>query len=158
MTHSMAHIGVLPAGARNSITDVAGITVGHATLAGGSIQTGVTVVRPHAGDPFLDKVPAACAVLNGFGKSVGLLQVEELGVLETPIALTNTFAVGDVARAQVQQAVEAHPQIGRAWPTVNPLVFECNDGYLNDLQSFGFINRENGKAATAAAVQLAPGA
>ncbi|CAH0440157.1 DmpA family aminopeptidase [Ralstonia pseudosolanacearum] len=136
MTHSMAHIGVLPAGARNSITDVAGITVGHATLAGGSVQTGVTVVRPHAGDPFLDKVPAACAVLNGFGKSVGLLQVEELGVLETPIALTNTFAVGDVARAQVQQAVEAHPQIGRAWPTVNPLVFECNDGYLNDLQSF----------------------
>lgn len=66
MTHSMAHIGVLPAGARNSITDVAGITVGHATLAGGSIQTGVTVVRPHAGDPFLDKVPtrARCSTAS----------------------------------------------------------------------------------------------
>ncbi|OAI69487.1 P1 family peptidase, partial [Ralstonia pseudosolanacearum] len=158
MTHSMAHIGVLPAGARNSITDVAGITVGHATLAGGSIQTGVTVVRPHAGDPFLDKVPAACAVLNGFGKSVGLLQVEELGVLETPIALTNTFAVGDVARAQVQQAVEAHPQIGRAWPTVNPLVFECNDGYLNDLQSFAVRDLHYYAACLAAGGAFAQGA
>lgn len=158
MTHSMAHIGVLPAGARNSITDVAGIAVGHATLAGGSVQTGVTVVRPHGGDPFVDKVPAACAVLNGFGKSVGLLQVEELGVLETPIALTNTFSVGEVARGQIQQAVEAHPQIGRAWPTVNPLVFECNDGYLNDLQAFAVRDLHYHAAHLAAGGSFAQGA
>src|SRR5450830_1941091 len=87
------HIGVLPHGLRNAITDVAGVTVGHHTLAAQEVQTGVTVVRPHAGDLFRDRVPAAAAVLNGFGKSVGLLQIEELGVLETPIALTNTFSV-----------------------------------------------------------------
>ncbi|MFT0734137.1 P1 family peptidase [Ralstonia wenshanensis] len=149
---TIPHIGVLPAGARNSITDVAGVGVGHATIAGGDIQTGVTVVRPHAGDPFLDKVPAASVVLNGFGKSIGLVQVDELGVLETPIALTNTFAVGAVAQAQIRQAVAANPQIGRTWSTVNPLVFECNDGYLNDLQAFA-VQDVHYDAAYAAAAQ-----
>ncbi|ANH74073.1 peptidase S58 family protein [Ralstonia insidiosa] len=152
MPISLPTIGALPAGPRNSITDVAGITVGHATIAGGDIQTGVTVVRPHAGDPFVDKVPAACAVINGFGKSIGLVQVEELGVLETPIALTNTFAVGAVAQAQIRQAVDANPQIGRTWSTVNPLVFECNDGYLNDLQAFA-VQDVHYEAAYAAAGQ-----
>ncbi|OCS47644.1 DmpA family aminopeptidase [Ralstonia pickettii] len=152
MPLSLPHIGALPAGARDSISDVAGVTVGHATIAGGDIQTGVTVVRPHAGDPFLDKVPAASVVLNGFGKSIGLVQVDELGVLETPIALTNTFAVGAVAQAQIRQAVAANPQIGRAWSTVNPLVFECNDGYLNDLQAFA-VQDVHYDAAYAAAAQ-----
>lgn len=152
MSLSLPHIGALPAGVRNSIADVAGVTVGHATPAGGAIQTGVTVVRPHAGDPFLDKVPAASVVLNGFGKSIGLVQVGELGVLETPIALTNTFAVGAVAQAQIRQAVAANPQIGRAWSTVNPLVFECNDGYLNDLQAFA-VQDVHYDAAYAAAGQ-----
>ena len=74
-------IGRLPAGPRDLVSDVAGVTVGHATLAEGALQTGVTVLRPHAGDPFRDRVPAAAMVLNGFGKSTGLVQVEELGVL-----------------------------------------------------------------------------
>ncbi|NWK45633.1 DmpA family aminopeptidase [Ralstonia pickettii] len=152
MSLSLPHIGALPAGARDSISDVAGVAVGHATIAGGDIQTGVTVVRPHAGDPFLDKVPAASVVLNGFGKSIGLVQVDELGVLETPIALTNTFAVGAVAQAQIRQAVAANPQIGRALSTVNPLVFECNDGYLNDLQAFA-VQDVHYDAAYAAAAQ-----
>lgn len=129
------HIGDLPAGPGNAITDVAGVRVGHCTIAQGGMQTGVTVVMPHGLDPYLHKVPAAAAVINGFGKSVGLVQLDELGVLETPIALTNTFAVGAVAQAQILQACAANPEIGRAWPTVNPLVFECNDGYLNDLQA-----------------------
>ena len=150
---TIPHIGALPAGTRNSITDVAGVAVGHATIAGGDIQTGVTVVRPHAGDPFLDKVPAASVVLNGFGKSIGLVQVDELGVLETPIALTNTFAVGAVAQAQIRQAVAANPQIGRTWSTVNPLVFECNDGYLNDLQAFA-VQDVHYDAAHAAAAEV----
>ncbi len=158
MTLSLPHIGALPAGARNSITDVAGVTVGHATLAGGDIQTGVTVVRPHASDPFRDKVPAASVVLNGFGKSIGLVQVEELGVLETPIALTNTFAVGAVAQAQIRQAVAANPQIGRTWSTVNPLVFECNDGYLNDLQAFAVQDVHYDAAYAAAAETFGQGA
>ena len=127
-------IGALPSGPRDAITDVAGVSVGHATLSDGAVQTGVTVVRPHAGDPYLQRVPAGVSVINGFGKSVGLVQVEELGVLETPIALTNTFSVPEVARAQIRQCVAANPECGRGLPTVNPLVFECNDGYLNDIQ------------------------
>ena len=86
--HDPPRIGLLPAGPRDTIADVAGVTVGHATVATGDLQTGVTVVRPHQGDPFRDKVPAAAVVINGFGKSAGLIQVNELGVLETPIALT----------------------------------------------------------------------
>ena len=128
-------VGLLPSGPRDTISDVGGIRVGHATLDQGAIQTGVTVVVPHAGDPFIDKVPAAAAVINGFGKSVGLIQIEELGVIETPIALTNTFGVGAVMQAQIRAAMAAHPRIGREWPTVNPLVCECNDGYLNDIRA-----------------------
>lgn len=128
-------IGSLPAGPRDAISDVGEIRVGHVTLDLGAIQTGVTVVVPHAGDPFADKVPAAAAVINGFGKSVGLIQVEELGVFETPIALTNTFSVGAVMQAQIRAAMAAHPKLGREWATVNPLVFECNDGYLNDIRA-----------------------
>lgn len=128
-------IGVLGSGRRDTIADVAGVTVGHATMDAGDRQTGVTVLRPHAGDLFLDRVPAAVTVINGFGKSVGLVQVQELGVIETPIALTNTFSVGAIASAQIREAIARHPEIGRAWATVNPLVMECNDGYLNDIQA-----------------------
>ena len=150
-------IGTLPAGARNSITDVAGVTVGHCTLDAGDVQTGVTVVRPHDGNPYLQKVPAACAVINGFGKSVGLVQVEELGVLETPVALTNTFAVGAVAQAQIREAIAANPEIGRALPTVNPLVFECNDGYLNDIQALAVNGGHYEAACTAASADVEAG-
>src|ERR1700750_2743263 len=86
--------GSLPPGDRNSIADVPGVTVGHATLIEGDIRTGVTAIIPHAGALFRNKVVAATCVLNGFGKSTGLLQVNELGTLETPVLLTNTFAVG----------------------------------------------------------------
>lgn len=127
-------IGLLDAGPLDAITDVAGVTVGHATLADGPVQTGVTVIHPHALDPYRHKVPAGAAVINGFGKSVGLVQLEELGQLETPIALTNTFSVPAVAQAQIRDCVRANPETGRALPTVNPLVLECNDGFLNDIQ------------------------
>ena len=74
-------------------------------------------------------------MINGFGKSVGLMQVNELGVLETPIALTNTFSVGTVATAQIRAAIAAEPDIARTTTTVNPLVFECSDAYLSDMQA-----------------------
>jgi D-aminopeptidase len=151
-------VGGLPAGRRNSIADVPGVTVGHCTLDAGPVQTGVTVLMPHAGNPFTDKLPAAATVLNGFGKSVGLVQVDELGVLETPIALTNTFAVGAIAQAQIRQAVAANPEIGRAWPTVNPLVFECNDGYLNDIQAMAVGESHYLAACAAASEDVAQGA
>ncbi|HDV6319516.1 TPA: P1 family peptidase [Burkholderia multivorans] len=150
--------GALPAGPRNTIADVPGVTVGHCTLDAGAVQTGVTVVKPHAGDPYRSKVPAGAAVINGFGKSVGLVQVDELGTLDTPIALTNTFGVGTVAQAQIRAAVAANPQIGRDWPTVNPLVFECNDGYLNDLHAFAIAPTHYDAACAAASREVARGA
>ncbi|MFS8976703.1 P1 family peptidase [Cupriavidus necator] len=151
-------IGSLPAGPLDSIADVAGVTVGHCTLAHDAVQTGVTVIRPHAGDPYCDKVPAAATVLNGFGKSVGLVQVDELGVLETPIALTNTFSVAAVAQAQIRAAIAANPEIGRALPTVNPLVFECNDGYLNDIQRMAVDGSHYRAALAGAGKDVAQGA
>ncbi|WP_376765117.1 DmpA family aminopeptidase [Bordetella trematum] len=157
-TADQPRVGLLPSGARDAISDVPGVSVGHATHAEGACQTGVTVVRPHGGDLFLDKVPAAASVINGFGKSVGLVQVEELGVLETPIALTNTFGVGTVANAQIRQAVAANPRIGREWGTVNPLVFECNDGYLNDIQAMAVSEADYLQACATAAPDFAQGA
>ncbi len=151
-------VGQLPAGPRNAITDVAGVTVGHCTLADGACQTGVTVIRPHAGNVYTDKVPAAATVFNGFGKSIGLVQVDELGVLETPVALTNTFSVGALAQAQIRAAVGENPEIGRKWATVNPLVFECNDGYLNDIQAMAVQARHYDAALAAAGLEVAQGA
>ena len=86
--------GKLPPGARNTIADVPGVTVGHRTITEGELRTGVTAIVPHGGNIFRDKPVAAACVLNGFGKSIGLMQVEELGQLETPILLTNTLSVG----------------------------------------------------------------
>ena len=157
MAATVPRIGRLPSGACDAITDVAGVTVGHATRDEGDVQTGVTVVRPHGGDPFLQRVPAGFAVLNGFGKSVGLVQVEELGVLETPIALTNTFSVPAVAAAQIRQCVAANPECGRGLPTVNPLVFECNDGFLNDIQRMAVAEADYLLAWQAAGVAFAQG-
>ncbi|HEX7682275.1 MAG TPA: P1 family peptidase [Trinickia sp.] len=150
-------IGLMPSGPRDLITDVPGVTVGHATLDEGAIQTGVTVVMPHGGDPFLRKVPAAAAIVNGFGKSIGLVQLQELGVFETPIALTNTFSVSAVAAAQIRAAVASHPEIGRGWPTVNPLVFECNDGYLNDIQAMAVSAGDYAAACRNAAIEFEQG-
>lgn len=130
-------------GPRNSIADVGGVRVGHVTLIEGKgplvpgrgpIRTGVTVVLPHEGNAYKEKVVAAAHVINGFTKAVGLIQVEELGVIETPIALTNTLNVGLVADGLVEYSVGANPEIGIAAPTVNPIVLECNDGFLNDIQ------------------------
>ena len=157
LRHLLPHVGHLPAGARNAITDVSGVTVGHHTLNDHDVQTGVTVVCPHAGDLFRDRVPAAAAVLNGFGKSIGLVQVEELGLLETPIALTNTFSVAAVATAQIRQCIAANPETGRGLSTVNPLVFECNDGYLNDIQRMSITEQHYLQACAEAGVQVTEG-
>ena len=158
MAVPVPRIGRLPSGARDAITDVAGVTVGHATLDEGEVQTGVTVVRPHGGDTYLQRVPAGFTVLNGFGKSVGLMQVEELGVLETSIALTNTFSVPAVAAAQIRQCVAANVECGRSLPTVNPLVFECNDGHLNDIQRMAVSEADYLRAWSTAGDEVLQGA
>jgi len=142
--------GTLPTGERNTIADVPGVTVGHATLIHGDTRTGVTAVLPHSGDLFRDKPIAAAVVLNGFGKSTGLVQVNELGTLETPILLTNTFAVGTCANALIRRAIATNPEIGRKTSTVNPVVLECNDSYLNDIQAMA-ITEDHAFAAIDAA-------
>ena len=123
-------------GARDLITDVPGILVGHRTVDDPSrdIHTGVTAIVPADGDVFREKIPAGVAVINGFGKSAGLLQVEELGTIETPIMLTNTFGVGTGINALTKYMLERHPEIGVSVGTVNCVVTECNDGKLNDIR------------------------
>ena len=144
------HVGYLPAGARNTVADVAGVRVGHATLASGAQQTGVTVLLPADGNLFMHKLPAGLAVINGFGKSAGLVQLEELGQIETPIALTNTFGVSAVVQAQIVDCIAQNPECGRSLSTVNALTLECNDGYLNDIQRMA-VTAEHYQAALRAA-------
>lgn len=147
--------GSPPTGAANAITDVAGVRVGHFTRREGEIATGFTAILPHGGNLFREKVPAAVSVLNGFGKSAGLMQVEELGSIETPILLTNTFAVGTGFSALVRDALAQNPEIGRDTGTVNPLVCECNDGYLNDIRAMALTEAD--AAAALAAARTADG-
>ena len=108
--------------------------VGHSTLATGDIQTGVTAILPHKFNIFEHKLLAATHVINGFGKSVGLMQINELGTLETPIILTNTLSVGTATTALVEYMLEHNPSIGETTGTVNPIVCECNDMKLNDIR------------------------
>jgi D-aminopeptidase len=144
------HVGQLPAGPFNAISDVAGVAVGHHTIREGGAATGVTAIVPHRGNLFRQKLRAGIEVINGFGKSVGLMQVAELGTLETPILLTNTFAVSRCAEALIRRAIARNPDIGRETSTVNPLVFECNDGEINDIQAMA-VRDEHAEAALDAA-------
>ena len=123
-------------GEKNLISDVPGVSVGHTTLISSeeNIHTGVTAVLPHQGNLFLDKVLAAAEVINGFGKTAGLIQVQELGTIETPIILTNTLSVGTALTACVKHALKQNPDIGVSTGTVNGLVTECNDGRINDIR------------------------
>src|SRR5262245_50926162 len=126
-------IGVLPPGPLDAITDVAGVRVGHATLVrGDSVRTGVTAVLPHAGNPYQEKVPAALFVGNGFGKLMGATQIEELGEIETPILLTGTLNVPRVADALIDWMLTL-PGNEKVL-SINPVVAETNDGYLNDIR------------------------
>ncbi|HWI16388.1 MAG TPA: P1 family peptidase [Vicinamibacterales bacterium] len=125
--------GVFAPGPRNAITDVAGVTVGHATLnQGDSVRTGVTVIVPHGGNVFQEKVPGAVFVGNAFGKLAGSTQVDELGTIETPIALTNTLSVGAAIEGLVSWTLN---QPGNTdVRSVNALVGETNDSGLNDIR------------------------
>jgi len=129
-------IGELPTGPRNAITDVDGVAVGHATInEGDAARTGVTVIIPRAGEnTFAHKLPAAVYTGNGFGKAAGFTQVEELGTLEAPIALTNTLAVGTVLDAMVRLCL-AQPG-NETVRSINVVVGETNDGWLNDIRAF----------------------
>lgn len=126
--------GGLPTGPLNAITDVPGVRVGHRTIIrGDSIRTGVTAVLPHPGNLFLEKVPGAVEVFNGFGKLAGSTQVNELGTIETPIILTNTLAVPAAADGLIRHMLGL-PGMREVY-SINPLVAETNDWYLNDIRS-----------------------
>ena len=126
--------GSMEPGPLGRISDVPGVTVGHATIASDNHNTGVTVVLPCPDNPFVYKLPCACFVLNGFGKTAGLVQIEELGTLETPIALTNTLNVGLVHDALVEYMAARCEQEEVPLRSVNPVVCECNDASLNDIR------------------------
>jgi D-aminopeptidase len=125
--------GVFDPGPKNAITDVAGVSVGHTTLnQGDSIRTGVTVIVPHQGNVFQDKVPGAVFVGNAFGKLAGSTQVDELGTIETPVGLTNTLSVGAVMEGLVRWTLDQPGNDNVR--SVNALVGETNDGGLNDIR------------------------
>ena len=124
-------IGLFKTGKWNAITDIKGVEVGHETIIrGDNIRTGVTIIKPHTRDLFSEKVMAAVHVINGFGKAIGFTQVNELGTIETPIALTNTLNVFLVGDAIVEYMISNNSNIR----SVNPVVGETNDSGLNDIQ------------------------
>ena len=151
-------LGILEPGRYNAITDVGDVRVGHVTIIDegsaspprGPARTGVTVVLPHGGNMFQLKVPAAVHVINAFGKTVGVTQLQELGVLETPIALTNTLSVGSAFEGLILHALAANPEIGRSTGNVNPVVAECSDAKLNDIRAL-LVRPEHVLEAIAAA-------
>lgn len=126
--------GKLEKGARDLITDVEGLRVGHYTMSAGDVQTGVTVLLPGIDSAFRRKYPAAVDVINGFGKSTGLMQIEETGTLESPVMFTNTYSVPAVQQALLGYMLRTNPESGLSTSTVNTVVTECNDGYLNDIK------------------------
>jgi D-aminopeptidase len=126
-------VGVLPTGPLDAITDVSGVEVGHTTIIRGeNIRTGVTAILPHAGNLYREKVPGGIFVGNGFGKLTGSTQVDEMGDIETPILLTSTTSVPRVADATISYMLS---QPGNEDVlSINPVVGETNDGYLNDIR------------------------
>lgn len=143
--------GIMQPGPLNAITDVPGVKLGHHTLRDGDILTGFTALLPHDGNLFRQKMRAAVDVINGFGKSAGLMQLAELGQIETPLLLGNTLAVGTGFDALVTRALAANADIGRRTGTVNPVVLECNDGYLSDIRARALTEEHAFAALDAAA-------
>jgi len=141
----------------NKITDVAGVTVGHTTIDTDRHKTGVTIVMPSENNIFKHKLTAACHVINGFGKTTGLIQIEELGTLESPIALTNTLNVGLVQDGLIDYMVHKCNHEGVLFKSFNPVVAECNDSYLNDIQSRAINQSHVSQAIESASVDFAMG-
>lgn len=142
-------------GPLDAITDVPGVRVGHVTLVDAStgphaLRTGVTAVVPAAGDLWNGKLYAGAFVLNGNGEAAGLMWVQESGILETPVALTNTLSVGAVQEGLVRHMLAAHPKVGVSDDTLTPVVFECDDSSLSDIRALA-VRPEHALAALAEA-------
>ena len=135
-------IGKFPTGPKNSITDIAGVKVGHSTIIKGTgkqgtrkgaVRTGVTAILPNSGNEYTQSLKAGGFVLNGAGEVSGLTQIIEWGIIETPILLTNTLSVGSCAESAVKYMVQKYPELGNRHDVVIPIVGECDDSWLNDI-------------------------
>ncbi len=135
-------IGKFKKGKNNSITDIDGVKVGHITYDDGERKTGITAILPHDGNIFKEKLIGATHIINGFGKTIGTVQIEELGTIETPILLTNTLSVGKVSDGLIKYMLKDNSDIGVDTGTINPVIGECNDGYLNKIQDI-FLTEED---------------
>jgi len=151
--------GTLPTGKFNALTDVPGVTVGHASIIRGQgrlipgqgpVRTGVTAILPHGGNLYTQKCPAAVFPYNGYGKSIGMMYIEELGICENPILLTNTLSVGAALEGGIDWVLKHNPGVGISERTPNITVFECDDGYLNDIRG-RHVQREHAWQAIATA-------
>jgi len=141
--------GILSPGGLNAITDVSGVRVGHVTIVkGDNVRTGVTAVLPHRGNVFAEKVPAAVFIGNAFGKFMGTTQIKELGEIETPILLTSTLAVPKVGDFLVDYMLALPGNEGVR--SINPVVAETNDGFLNDIRGRHFTKEDVAKAIDSA--------
>ena len=136
-------MGELAPGLHNDITDVPGVLVGHVSLIKGygplipgvgPVRTGITAIRPHPGNMYREPCRAGIHVINGFGKSLGVPYIQETGLLNSPIFLTNTLSVYDAAQGMVTYLLQENPEIGHDARTPNLVVFECDDSYLNDIR------------------------
>jgi len=145
-------IGSLTPGKLNNIADVAGVTVGHCTIDNEHHKTGVTVILPTSDNIFANKFIASSYILNGFGKTTGTLQINELGTLESPIALTNTLNVGLVQDAIVDYMVNRCAEEQVDLQSFNPVIGECNDCHLNDIRKRA-VQKEHVYSAIAHATQ-----
>ncbi len=152
-------IGVLPTGPLNAVTDVPGVRVGHATIVEGEgalspgvgpVRTGVTAILPHGGDLYAERVAAAVEVLNGSGEVTGRTFIDEMGVMDAPIMLTNSFNVPRVADAVISETIARHSSLGVEARYVHPVVAECSDLKLSDIQG-RHVSREHVAAAWASA-------
>jgi D-aminopeptidase len=144
-------VGRFPPGERNALVDVPGVLVGHRTLDEHErLRTGVTAILPHGGNLYLEKVLGACHVVNGYGKAVGLSQLDELGTVESPILLTSTLSVGPVWEGGLRHVLEQNPEAARDRDTVNVVVGECFDGWLSDARALP-VRPEHALEAIAAA-------
>ncbi|ACS33947.1 DmpA family aminopeptidase [Thermococcus gammatolerans] len=147
-------IGVHEHGKRNSIADL-GVKVGHTTLIEGSdVRTGVTVLLPPVKNPYRERLFASTFVMNGFSKPIGFVQVNELGYIETPIALTNTLSVYTVASAMIKHMIELNPDL----KSVSPVVMECNDSYLNNIRKMAVKEEHYFEAVKNASLDFGEGA
>ena len=127
-------VGSIPCGKANLITDVPGVKVGHCTVEENGHKTGVTAVIPCDGNVFVKKPVASVFTLNGYGKTAGTIQIEELGVIETPICLTNTLNVGKVSDALVEYTIQKCAGDHIKVRSINPVVGETNDSLINPIQ------------------------